>query len=92
MHTYAEDAAHLSPKLIVDKRVARTQPRSGSDSNFRKSGLYFSLRARFLFSARFTGGGVPITARDAALTALVARNFFAFFLLGTGPILTMNQA
>jgi hypothetical protein len=36
-----------------------------------------------LFSARFTGGGVPSTARDAALTTLVALNFLSFFFFGT---------
>jgi hypothetical protein len=37
----------------------------------------------FLFSSRFTGGGAPKTARDAAFTALVALNFFSFFFFGT---------
>jgi len=55
------------------------QPSSASDSIFPSPGLCFSFRARFLFSARLTGGGVPKTARDAAFTTLVARNFFAFF-------------
>jgi hypothetical protein len=36
-----------------------------------------------LFSARFTGGGVPSTALDAAFTALVALNFFSFFFFAT---------
>jgi hypothetical protein len=35
-----------------------------------------------LFSRRFTGGGVPKTARDAAFTALVALNFLSFFFFG----------
>jgi hypothetical protein len=43
-----------------------------------------------LFSALLTGGGVPKTARDAAFTTLVARNFFAFFFFGTDCYLTMK--
>ena len=39
----------------------------------------FSLPRRFPLSTRFTGGGVPKTARAAAFTTLVARNFFTFF-------------
>ncbi len=46
-------------------------------------GLCLSFLACFLFSARFTGGGVPNTARDAAFTTLVAENFFSFFFFGT---------
>lgn len=46
-------------------------------------GLCLSFLDCFLFSARFTGLGVPNTARDAAFTALVALNFFSFFFFGT---------
>jgi hypothetical protein len=42
-----------------------------------------SFFARFLFSARFTGGGVPSTALDTALTMLLALSFFSFFFFGT---------
>ena len=42
----------------------------------------------FLFSTRFTGGGVPNTALDAAFTALVAVNFFNFFFFDTIAIET----
>jgi hypothetical protein len=58
-------------------------PRSASASSLPKLGLCFSFLVCFLFSARFTGGGVPSTALDAALTALVALNFLSFFFLGT---------
>lgn len=46
-------------------------------------GLCLSFVACFLFSARFTGLGVPSTARAAAFTALVALNFLSFFFFGT---------
>src|SRR6185312_17057815 len=58
-------------------------PRSASASSLPRLGLYFSFLACFLFSTRFTGGGVPSTALDAAFTALVALNFLSFFFLGT---------
>lgn len=45
-------------------------------------GLCLSFLWRFLFSARLTGGGVPNTAREAALTISVARNFLIFFFFG----------
>ena len=55
------------------------QPRSASASSFARLGLCFSFLGLFVLSARFTGGGVPSTARDAAFTALVALNFLSFF-------------
>jgi hypothetical protein len=63
---------------------AISQPRSASASSFPRLGLCLSFLVRFLFSSRLTGGGVPSTARDAAFTALVARNFLSFFFFGTG--------
>ena len=58
-------------------------PRSASASSLPRLGLCLSFLACFLFSARFTGLGVPSTARDAAFTALVALNFLSFFFFGT---------
>jgi len=63
----------------VEENRERAQPSSASDSILPKPRLCFSFRVRFLFSARLTGGGVPSTARDAAFTTLVARNFLDFF-------------
>jgi hypothetical protein len=57
-------------------------PRSASASSLPRLGLCLSFLGCFLFSARFTGGGVPSTARDAAFTALVALNFLSFFFFG----------
>jgi hypothetical protein len=57
-------------------------PRSASASSFPRLGLCLSFLDCFLFSTRFTGLGVPSTARDAAFTALVALNFFSFFFFG----------
>jgi hypothetical protein len=45
--------------------------------------LCFSCWPRFLLSLRLTGGGVPITARAMALTALVARKGLGFLFFGT---------
>src|ERR1051326_9512820 len=66
-------------------------PPSASASSLPKLGLYLSFLVCFLFSTRFTGGGVPSTARDAAFTALVAVNFLSFFFLGTTAIETHSS-
>ena len=63
-------------------RLFLIYPRSESASSLPRLGLCLSFFACFLFSARFTGGGVPSTARDAAFTALVAVNFLSFFFFG----------
>jgi hypothetical protein len=65
------------------KTASLIYPRSASASSLPRLGLCLSFLACFLFSARFTGGGVPNTARDAAFTALVAVNFLSFFFFGT---------
>src|SRR5882757_5598554 len=57
--------------------------RPASANSFPRLDLCLSFLASFLFSARFTGGGAPNTARDAAFTALVTLNFFNFFFFGT---------
>ena len=57
----------------------RDQP---SLSSRPRLGLCLSFFVRFLFSARFTGGGVPKTARDAAFTMPAALIFFGFFFFG----------
>lgn len=66
-------------------------PRSASASSLPRLGLYLSFFVCFLFSTRFTGGGVPSTARDAAFTALVAVNFLSFFFFGTTAIETHSS-
>jgi hypothetical protein len=68
---------------VADAVSEVVYPRSASASSFPRLGLCLSFFACFLFSARFTGGGVPSTARDAAFTALVALNFLSFFFFGT---------
>jgi len=57
-------------------------PRSASASSLPRLGLCLSFLGCFLFSTRFTGGGVPSTALEAAFTALVALNFLSFFFFG----------
>jgi hypothetical protein len=88
----ADNAAHgFKPSLpkVLHRFLAfpccrrLPQLRSASPSSFPRLGLCLSFLACFLFSARLTGGGVPKTARDAAFTTLVARNFFSFFFFGT---------
>lgn len=64
-------------------QTSTAYPRSASASSLPRLGLCLSFLACFLFSARFTGLGVPSTARDAAFTALVALNFLSFFFFGT---------
>ena len=66
---------------LADTVSEASYPRSASASSLLRLGLCLSFFACFLFSARFTGGGVPSTARDAAFTALVAVNFLSFFFL-----------
>src|SRR5580765_2068540 len=74
----------LSPRTTLASMMKRfCYPRSASASSFSRLGLCLSFLACFLFSARFTGGGVPSTARAAAFTALVAVNFLSFFFFGT---------
>jgi len=73
----------INPGLPKAKTRFFVYPRSASASSFPRLGLCLSFFACFLFSARFTGGGVPSTARDAAFTALVALNFLSFFFFGT---------
>jgi hypothetical protein len=68
---------------LADTVSEVSYPRSASASSLLRLGLCLSFFACFLFSARFTGGGAPSTARDAAFTALVAVNFFSFFFFGT---------
>jgi hypothetical protein len=53
-----------------------------SDSSLPKVGLCFdSLRDSLSVGILCTGGGVPITSRAKDFTALVALNFFLFFLV-----------
>jgi hypothetical protein len=91
LHIFAQNSAHFClSQLVSGLSISGFEwqnplyPRSASASSLPRLGLCFSLRWRFLFSARFTGGGVPSTARDAAFTALVALNAFGF-LFGTAP-------
>jgi hypothetical protein len=70
-------------RTLPATNVERLYPRSASASSLPRLGLCLSFLACFLFSARFTGGGVPSTVRDAAFTALVALNFLNFFFFGT---------
>ena len=79
--------------ITINQQGARVQtkqpviyPRSASASSFPRLDLCLSFAECFLFSARFTGLGVPSTARDAAFTTLVALNFFSFFFFGTVAI------
>lgn len=55
---------------------------SVSSKSLPKDGLCFCRRGRLLLSSRFTGRGAPIVARAIVFTALVAVNFFGFFLRG----------
>ncbi len=43
-------------------------------------GLYLGFATRFLLSLRLTAGTAPIAVRDIVFTAVVAMNFFGFFL------------
>ena len=78
-----EDAHSESAVFLISYAASLIYPLSASASSFPRLGLCLSFLACFLFSARFTGGGVPSTARDAAFTALVALNFLSFFFFAT---------